>query len=575
MARALADVAQRGCLWRFKGRVTALALVLVLAANWGWQTLRDRDIEIAAAETRVTDMARAAEYQVDGLVRAIAALMEEAADRIDLETWPDVALQQWFSARLAGFPEIRNIVLTDARGRVMGTIVRPGQVLPGWSGDLSDREYFVNSIKQFPARHFYVPKPVVSRFSLQASIPFAQTIVGRNGEFAGLVVAGIDPAVFRDQMNAVLIEPAGGASLIRSDGIFLGRMPNHDQSLGQSVAASPLFREHLARSPSGVAHFVSVTDGNEKIVAFRTLAHYPLVVTVGITKRTALARWHAQAIVEAAVLVVVAMSLLGLAWLYDLRAAATRHLTEQLAASRDLLEQQVAERTAHLAASNAELEQFAYVASHDLQEPLRTISGFLQLLARRYHGQLDAEADEFIDFAVSGAKRMGTLINDLLAFSRVGRNESPDEPCDTELLAQAAANSLGSAVAECGATITIGALPKVWCRPAELQSVFLNLMGNAVKYRDESRPPVVAVSAMADAGGMVRFTVADNGIGIEAEYHERIFGLFQRLHPRDRFEGTGIGLALCRKIVDRHGGRIWVESAPGQGTTMLFTLRAA
>jgi signal transduction histidine kinase len=570
--RMLADVAQRGCLWRFKGRISALALVLVLISNWGWQTLRDRDIEIAAAETRVSDMARAAEYQVDGSVRSIAALMEEAADRIDPARWPDMALQQWFSARLVGFPEIRNIILTDARGRVVGAIVRPGQVLPGWSEDLSDREYFINSVKQFPVRRFYVPKPVVSRFSHQASIPLVQSIVGRHGEFAGMVVAGVDPAVFRDQMNAVLIEPEGGASLIRSDGTFLGRMPNHDQFLGQSVASSPLFREYIARAPNGVAHFVSVADGNEKIVAFRTLPNYPLVVTVGITRRTALARWHAQAIAEASVLLVVLSSLL--AWLYDLRAVATQRLTEELAANRDLLEQQVADRTAHLAASNAELEQFAYVASHDLQEPLRTISGFLQLLARRYHGQLDAEADEFIDFAVGGAKRMGTLINDLLAFSRVGRNDIPDEPCHSEALAQAAATSLGSAVAECGATITIGPLPKVWCRPAELQSVFLNLMGNAVKYRDEARPPVVAVSAMAE-GGMVRFAVADNGIGIDAEYHDRIFGLFQRLHPRDRFEGTGIGLALCRKIVDRHGGRIWLESVPGQGTTMMFTLRAA
>ncbi|MBC7906575.1 MAG: hypothetical protein H7Y60_07490 [Rhodospirillaceae bacterium] len=575
MVRTLADFAQRGCFWRFRGRITALALIVVLSANWGWQTLRDRDIEIAAAETRVTDMARAAEYQVDGTMRSIAALMEEIADRIDPDAWPDAALQQWFSARLAGFPEIRNIALTDARGRVFGVIARPGQTLPGWSADLSDREYFINSVKQFPARRFYVPKPVVSRFSHQASIPLVQTIVGQHGELAGLVLAGVDPAVFRDQMNAVLIEPEGGASLIRSDGTFLGRMPNHDQSLGQSVAASPLFRDHVSRAPQGVAHFVSVTDGNEKIVAFRSLANYSMVVTVGITMRTALARWHHQSIAEAVVLVVVAFSLFGLAWLYDLRAVATRALTEQLAASRDLLEQQVAERTAHLAATNAELEQFAYVASHDLQEPLRTISGFLQLLARRYHGKLDAEADEFIDFAVNGAKRMGTLINDLLAFSRVGRNEVPDEPCDTEALAQTALTSLGSAVAECGASISIGPLPRVWCRPAELQSVFLNLMGNAVKYRDEARPPVVTVSATAEADGMVRFAVSDNGIGIEAEYHDRIFGLFQRLHPRDRFEGTGIGLALCRKIVDRHGGRIWVESAPGEGTTMLFTLRAA
>ncbi|MBX9634797.1 MAG: hypothetical protein K2X44_07420, partial [Magnetospirillum sp.] len=445
----------------------------------------------------------------------------------------------------------------------------------GWSDDLSDREYYGNSVKQFPGRRFYIPQPVISRFSHLASIPMAQAIAGRDGHFAGMVVAGVDPAAFRDKLGSVLIEADGGASVIRRDGIFLARMPNHDQFLGRSVGTSPLFQEHLVQSANGVAHFVSVADGNDKIVGYRTLPNYPLVVTVGITKRTALARWHSQMMIEAAVLALVACALFGLAWLYDLRAVASHRLTEELARNRDLLERQVAERTAHLAASNAELEQFAYVASHDLQEPLRTITGFLQLLARRYQGQLDAEADEFIEFAVGGAKRMATLINDLLAFSRVGRNETPDEPCDAQALAQAAADSLGTAVAECGAAISIGSLPKVWCRPAELQSVFQNLMGNAVKYRDDQRAPVVTVAAEPAGGGMIRFTVTDNGIGIDPEYHERIFGIFQRLHPRDRFEGTGIGLALCRRIVDRHGGRIWIESQPDMGTTMLFTLRAA
>jgi|AGTN01.2.fsa_nt_gi Bacteriophytochrome (light-regulated signal transduction histidine kinase) len=575
MARSLGDGFCRDCCWRFKGRLVALAMAGALAANWGWQTLRDRTIDLAQAESLATSLARAAEYQIDGSVRSIATFLDEAADRIDPAHWPDGALEDWFSARLAGFPEIRNIVLTDADGHTVGTIRRPGQMLPGWSEDLSDREYFANSAKQFPAETLYIPQPVVSRFSIQASIPISRAIAGPDGGFAGLVIAGVDPESFRRKLDSVLIEDEGAAGLFRTDGIILARSPNHAQFLGRSIAASPLFTEFLPGAPSGIARLVAMADGNDKIVSYRTLANYPLVVTVGITTRTALARWSRQMRQEAIVLGLAVATLFGLAWAYDLRAEASRRLNEELQRQKDLLERQVEERTAHLAATNAELEQFAYIASHDLQEPLRTITGFLQLLSRRYHGKLDGEGEEFIAFAVNGAKRMSLLINDLLAFSRVGRNEEAAEACDCAALAHGALEGLAQAMAECGAQVEVAPLPKARCRPAQVQSLFQNLIGNAIKYRAPDRTPQVEVWAEPDKDGMVRFAVSDNGIGIDPQYHERVFGIFQRLHARDRYEGTGIGLALCRKIVERHGGRIWLTSEPDKGTTMWFTLPAA
>jgi signal transduction histidine kinase len=220
--------------------------------------------------------------------------------------------------------------------------------------------------------------------------------------------------------------------------------------------------------------------------------------------------------------------------------------------------------------SNAELEQFAYVASHDLQEPLRKVASFCQMLERRYAGQLDERADQYIHYAVDGARRMQDLINDLLAFSRVGRLGHKLEPVDLEALLQRAQANLGARAEETGATIESGELPTVIGDPGLLALVFQNLVGNALKFHGDD-PPRVRVDARRDGDGW-EISVADNGIGIEPEYAERIFVIFQRLHTRVSYEGTGIGLAMCRKIVEHHGGRIWLDTDAHPGTTFRFTL---
>ncbi|NMH98662.1 HAMP domain-containing protein [Pseudonocardia sp. K10HN5] len=237
------------------------------------------------------------------------------------------------------------------------------------------------------------------------------------------------------------------------------------------------------------------------------------------------------------------------------------------------------EQTRDLERSNHDLEQFAYVASHDLQEPLRKVSSFCQLLQRRYGDKLDERADQYIDFAVDGAQRMQRLINDLLAFSRVGRTTSGFVPVALGPLADAAAGQQETLRSEIDGEVVVGELPEVSGDPGLLRQLFANLIGNALKFHREGVSPQVHVTARpvdAPEPGW-EITVRDNGIGIEPEYAEKVFVIFQRLHARDVYAGTGIGLALAKKIVEFHGGRIWVDTdpRPEPGTTITFTLPAA
>ena len=236
-------------------------------------------------------------------------------------------------------------------------------------------------------------------------------------------------------------------------------------------------------------------------------------------------------------------------------------------------EQQMGQQAKELARSNAELEQFAYLASHDLQEPLRMVSSFTQLLAKRYKGRLDPDADEFINYAVDGATRMQQLIKELLAYCRVGTESQAFIPVDGEEVLARVLIDLRVAIEESRAEVTHGPLPTVPGNPLHLAQLFQNLISNAIKYRGEG-PPRIHVSATVE-GGHWKLSVRDNGIGFGPEAADQIFLLFGRLRAADQHPGTGIGLAICKKIVELHGGRIWAESQPGQGTTFHFTLAKA
>ncbi|HEY9125529.1 MAG TPA: PAS domain S-box protein, partial [Acidobacteriaceae bacterium] len=245
--------------------------------------------------------------------------------------------------------------------------------------------------------------------------------------------------------------------------------------------------------------------------------------------------------------------------------AAIRDLTERRKAG-----QLLAEKVMELRNSNEELEQFAYIASHDLQEPLRMVASYTQLLARRYKGKLDSDAEEFIHYAVDGTQRMKRLIEDLLMYSRAGKVPPPTERISADQVMRQTLHNLQARIAETGAKVTAEPLPTVIASEVVLGQIFQNLVGNAIKYCKE-RTPEIRVDAR-DGGSEWIFAVADNGIGIDPQYFERIFLIFQRLHGRQEYEGTGIGLAICKRMLSRMGGRIWVESVPGDGSTFFFSL---
>jgi PAS domain S-box-containing protein len=240
---------------------------------------------------------------------------------------------------------------------------------------------------------------------------------------------------------------------------------------------------------------------------------------------------------------------------------------------RKQMEERLQQITAEMQRSNTELEQFAYVISHDLQEPLRMVSSYTQLLAKRYSNKLDADADEFISYAVNGAKRMQTLLHDLLEYSRVGTRGKPFSPVNCEHVVEQAMANLKIAIKEFSASVSYDTLPTVIGDEGQLVRLFQNLIGNAIKFRKDEAPQVHITAQRRN--NVVTFSIKDNGIGIDPQHSQSIFEIFRRLHTREEYPGTGMGLAICKKIVERHGGHISVQSQPGQGSTFYFSVDTA
>lgn len=450
----------------------------------------------------------------------------------------------------ADFDVIAEYLLHDHHN-VRNMVVSRGMVI-AMSYPLAGNEAVIGvNYESIPAQHKMVRQAIETRSPvMQGPVPLIQGGIGLIARF---------PVFLRDR--------DGG-----DDGPFFG-MVNIILDISGLLAEAGLDRKDLPISVSirgrdGLGAAGAMIHGDEAI-----FAQEPVEMDVALPHGS----WRLAAVPKGGW--AAAERELGSTWamigLIFVLAALTafgtaRHITE-----RNLRERALRAKAQDLERSNADLERFAYVASHDLQTPLRNIASYAQLLDRRYRDRLDADADQFIDYIVDGCKRMSQMVIDLLNFARVTSDGGPLAAVSSRDALDQTLVNLKTQIENSGAQVTAGPLPMVLAAPVQLTSVFQNLIGNAIKYRHPDRAPSIAVRVSRDIEGMWRFAVADNGMGIDGEYFDKIFEFFERLHPPTESGGTGVGLAICRRIVHRFGGEIWLDSVPGLGTTFYFTVPPA
>ena len=531
-----------------------LAFALTLLATFGlWQFNRVEDHRATVAarleigrvlddlRSRIEKSLAAPVLSTRGIVAEVAAHGDITAD----------AFERAVRVMTSGYPSVRNLTLS--RGTVIAMVAPPGP----------DQRIIGTDYRTQPHQWAQIKRSIDSRQTLlQGPVELIQggvamvvrtpiylpDVAAADARFFGMVSAVINiPVVFAeagvdDPDLPIEVAIRGRDGMGEPGEVFHGDAALFDQRPVVTDVALPYGSWRMAAIPKGGWRSASRVDRQ-------------------ITR-----------MLSGLLLLLLAIAAFGTAHHVASGSEANRRLRDSEKALR--------RKSAELQRSNTDLQQFAYVVSHDLREPLRMVGSYVTLLERRLEGQLDAEAREFIGFAREGAQRMDHMVADLLELSRVGRGEEPPRPVALGEILAMVKGSLAFAIADAGAHVVGGdQLPLVLGWPNELERLLQNLIGNALKYHAADQAPLITVTAEPATGedgkGMWTIVVADNGIGIDSAHFERIFAVFQRLHTREKYEGTGIGLSICRKIVERHGGRIWVESTPGKGAVFKFTLPAA
>jgi signal transduction histidine kinase len=482
-----------------------------------------------------------------------------------------------------------------------------------WDGppNIADQLHFQRALR---ARRFAIGEYLITRLSWKPTLFVALPVLdAESGVVQAVITTGLDLSWLNTLVPGYVLPTGTMVTLLDSQGIVLAQSPDPVSWLSKPLPVEPLRTAIMAAQGPGTIEATGV-DSMQHLYAFVPMGaqhnNGNVYLSISIPRSVIVAVAERTFLQQLLMLGVTAVVVLAIAWIATGRLVhrpvqTLIHAARQLGAgdltmrsgppyppgelgqlahafddmatamaqasdARQQAEAALAQRAAELERSNTDLEQFAYVASHDLHEPLRKVASFTKVLAQQYQGRLDTQAEKDITYIVDGATRMQQMIQDLLTYSRAGRTENTLEPLSMEAVLEETLATLAPAMQESGAEITHTALPTVLAHPTQMRQLFQNLLGNALKFRGD-QPLRVHVAAAQREQNWV-FAVQDNGIGLDRQYAERIFVLFQRLHGIGTYPGTGIGLALCKKIVERHGGRIWVESQPGHGATFFFTL---
>lgn len=539
---------------------TPLLAIAVTSTHAGTSAIEDRvDSELQSTAHLA---AKLIETRVGSLSTSVALLAARPGLRHAVEGAVIAGtLQEHLDDFRSLHPGVTSVAILDEHGVMLGTSPS-GAGLAG--KDYSFRDYF-RGAQQTDST--YVGEVIVSHATGSAVVPVATPVrsplTSDGAHTVGFVVAGLSLDAAQELADS--LSDRGRLHLRVADRHGL-RVAGPESTSGLLSIADD---SGVAAALGGRSGMMDIDRGGyTDRVAYQAIDELGWAVTVDIDHTIAYAGANSLKRTVAAGVVLLLLLAAGAVYVIG-RLERRRLLLEQ---ERERAVRAQAETNVALERSNEELAQFAYVASHDLAEPLRAISGFAQLLAERYDGRLDEQADRYIGHIVTGTKRMRALIDDLLAVSRVVNAPLPDGEVDLESCLNAVEQSLRPAMSATNAEIRRGPLPTVAGDEIQLRQVLQNLLANAIKYRSPDRVPVITVTAGHHDDGVL-VVVADNGIGIDEQYRERVFRMFQRLHGRDEFEGTGIGLAVVKRIVERHGGSIWIEDNPGGGCRFCLTLR--
>ena len=596
--------------------IRARLLLLILFATLipalvsGMQFLERRDSEIAAAQRDLVAAAQRVARVLRDTVRATAQLHYGLSRARDLDTQDKAACSGFLADVLKEHPQYTGILTITPKGDLFCDSLRTGRAL-----HLTDRRYFQQALA---SKNPLAVEPAFGRLTGIAVLQVAYAARRETGEPRFVLLASLNLEKYMQLRATSLPRKTAVIALMDDKGTILTWHPDGEKLRGTSIADSPLFRFARERHGEEVREDFEV-GGVSRIWAASALPELPeagLHVLVGVAKKDLLASANRNLSQGLAILAVVSLLVFAGAWALvelGIRRQAARviaavsrfgrgdfgarigkpyprgemgdlmvaldHDFELMQAQRDViqrlnadLERRVAERTAQIETSSKELEDFTYTVSHDLRTPLRAIGGFSRILEEDYGDKLDDEARRLIGVVRENTQRMGQLIDDLLTFSRLGRKPVAATSINMEALARSALAEIGAPAAAGRARIEIHPLPEAWGDPALIKQVWANLLSNAIKFSGKREQPVIEVSGPEDGAESV-YCVKDNGAGFDMQYYDKLFGVFQRLHGNDdEFPGVGVGLAIVRRIVSRHGGRVWAEGKVDEGAAFYFSL---